>query len=121
MHQSNDLSRMGEKDARDYVLHFTTELKLQRKQLSRLAQELDKWRGRVQLAGDAGRDELKRAAEERVIDLTAEQQKLQTSIEALEAEVARLIGQLRVHRGAGAALHFAEALADQLEAAVRGE
>ena len=120
MGDAQDLSQMDEKGARGYVLHVVTELKLRRRRLDAQLMEQDRWQKRIGLAAQAGRDDLRRAAEEKLIDLTVETEKLQTDVERLQIEAADLIDQLRVHRTAGISVQFATALADQLENATRG-
>ena len=120
MGKMHDLSRMDEKDARGYVLHCVTELNMQRRRLTERTRERDRWQKRARLAAEAGRDDLKRVAEEKLIDLSVEVETLQSEVGRLENEAAALIEQLRLHRNAGVSLQFATALADQLEAAARG-
>ena len=120
MGKMHDLSRMDEKDARGYVLHCVTELNMQRRRLTERTRECDRWQKRARLAAEAGRDDLKRVAEEKLIDLSVEVETLQSEVGRLENEAAALIEQLRLHRNAGVSLQFATALADQLEAAARG-
>ena len=120
MSEMHDLSQMDEKDARGYVLRCVTELNMQRRRLAERTRERDRWQKRTRLAAEAGRDDLKRAAEEKLIDLSVEVETLQSEVGRLENEAAELIERLRLYRNAGVAVQFATALADQLEAATRG-
>ncbi len=120
MSEMHDLSQMDEKDARSYVVHCVTELNMQRRRLEERTRERDRWQKRAGLAAEAGRADLKRAAEEKLIDLSVEVETLQSEVRRLENDAAGLIQQLRLQRNAGVAVQFATALADQLEAAARG-
>ncbi|TVR34642.1 MAG: hypothetical protein EA404_02225 [Spirochaetaceae bacterium] len=120
MSEMHDLSQMDEKDARSYVVHCVTELNMQRRRLAERTRERDRWQKRARLAAEAGRDDLKRAAEEKLIDLSVEVETLQSEVRRLQNDAAELIQQLRLQRNAGVAVQFATALADQLEAAARG-
>ncbi len=115
------VSGMSEADARDYVLRCVTDVKLQRRRLQDLSDELARWRKRVNLAAEADRDDLKRAAEERAIELEVEERRRRREVEQLETDAARLLGDLRVHTQGGARVQYAAALADQLEAALEGD
>lgn len=121
MGRLDGVSGMSEEDAREYVLRCVADVKLQRRRLQDLADELKKWRTRVRLATEASRDELKRVAEEQCIELEVEERRRRREVEQLETDAAQLIRDLRLHTGGGARVQRAAALADQLEAALKGE
>jgi phage shock protein A len=84
MEQSpEDLRGMGVADAKDYIFHHITTLKLTEKKHGELNGEYEKWLSRVNLARSGGKEDLALSAQ-------GEAEKLQAERDALAAEIADL-------------------------------
>jgi phage shock protein A len=78
-----DLRGMGAADAKDYIFHYITTLKLAEKKHGELIGEHEKWLSRVNLARSGSKESLALAAQ-------AEADKLQAQLGALAGEIADL-------------------------------
>jgi phage shock protein A len=95
MEQSpEDLRGMGVADAKEYILHYITALKLAEKKHRELAGEQEKWLSRVKLAQSRGSEDLAQAAQGEADKLQAEQDALSTEIAGLKAQTQRMQDQL---------------------------
>jgi phage shock protein A len=95
MEQSpEDLRGMGVADAKEYIFHYTTTLKLTEKRHGELAGELEKWLSRVRLARSGGKEELAQAAQGQADKLQAEREALATEIADLKTQIQRMKDQL---------------------------
>jgi phage shock protein A len=95
MEQSpEDLRGMGAADAKEYIFHFITTLKLTEKKHEELAGEREKWLSRVDLARSKGAEELALAAQGEADKLQAEQDALAAEIDGLKAQIKRMGDQL---------------------------
>ncbi|MDR0597825.1 MAG: PspA/IM30 family protein [Treponema sp.] len=89
MEQSpEDLRGMGAADAKEYIFHYITTLKLTEKKYGELAGEHEKWLSRVDLARSGGKEDLARAAQ-------GEADKLRSARDALAGEIADLKAQIQ--------------------------
>ncbi|MDR2053769.1 MAG: chromosome partitioning protein [Treponema sp.] len=87
----DDLRGMNPADAKEYIFHFIATLKLTEKNRAGLEAELEKWRGRVDLARGKGAEDL--AAEAR-----RETERIQGKLDSLAAEEAALKTQIETMR-----------------------
>jgi phage shock protein A len=95
MEQSpENLSGMGVANAKEYILHYATSLKLTEKKHGELAGELEKWQSRVKLARSRGAEDLTLAAQGQVEKLQTERDALATEIAGLKAQIQRMRDQL---------------------------
>jgi phage shock protein A len=95
MEQSpEDLRGMGVADAKEYILHYITALKLAEKKRGELDEEHEKWLSRVKLARSRGAEDLAQAAQGEADKLQAEQDALATEIAGLKAQIQRMQNQL---------------------------
>jgi chromosome segregation ATPase len=84
MEQSpEDLRGMGVADAKEYIFHYITTLKLSEKKRGELTGEHEKWLSRVDLARSRGLEDL-------ALEAQAEADKLGSELDALGAEIADL-------------------------------
>jgi hypothetical protein len=84
MEQSpEDLRGMGVADAKDYIFHYITTLKLTEKRHEELLAEHEKWLSRIALARSKGSEDLVQAAR-------GEADKLQAALDGLAAEITDL-------------------------------
>jgi phage shock protein A len=89
MEQSpENLRGMGAAEAKEYIFHYITTLKLTEKAHGELIGEHEKWLSRVKLARSGGKEDLALAAQ-------AEADKLQARRDALAAEIAELKAQIQ--------------------------
>jgi phage shock protein A len=86
--EDTDLSNMSPGDAREYVLAFLTALKQTTIQKRQVEQELETWRGRIQLAQD-------RAAADLAARAAGVVSQLEAKLATLAAEEAELDGKAR--------------------------
>jgi phage shock protein A len=85
--KADDLRGMNAADAREYIFRYITTLKLTEKSRSEVKAELDKWKGRVELAQNKGAADLAEAAQK-------EAEALEAKLAVLEAEEAELRAQI---------------------------
>jgi phage shock protein A len=78
-----NLRGMGVADAKEYVFHYITTLKLAEKKSEELAGEHKKWLARIDLARSGGMEDL-------ALEAQGEADRLQSEREALGAEIADL-------------------------------
>jgi phage shock protein A len=83
-----DLSGMGAAEAKEYIFHHITTLKLTEKRQGELALEREKWLSRINLARSRGAEDLALAAQ-------GEADTIQTELSAAETEIADLKAQIR--------------------------
>jgi phage shock protein A len=84
MEQSpEDLRGLGVADAKDYIFHYITTLKLTEKRQEELFDEHEKWLSRITLARSKGSEDLAQAAQ-------GEADKLQAALDGLAAEIVDL-------------------------------
>jgi phage shock protein A len=83
-----DLSGMGAVEAKEYIFHHITTLKLTEKKQGELVQEHEKWLSRVNLARSRGTEELALAAQ-------GEADTIRTELSAVETEIADLKARIR--------------------------
>ncbi|MFP3042917.1 chromosome partitioning protein [Treponema primitia] len=84
---SEDLSGMGAADAKEYIFHYITTLKLTEKKHAELKGEHEKWLSRLSLAQSRGAEDLILAAQ-------TEADKAQEELSAIEAEITDLRSQI---------------------------
>ncbi|MDR2738942.1 MAG: DUF4349 domain-containing protein [Treponema sp.] len=84
----DDLSGMGAADAKEYIFHYITTLKLTEKRQVELVREREKWLSRVNLSRSRGMEDMARAAQ-------GEADAIQTELSAVETEIANLKAQIR--------------------------
>jgi phage shock protein A len=95
MEQSpEDLRGMGAADAKEYIFHYITTLKLTEKKREELAGEHEKWLSRVDLARSRGAEDLALSAQGEADKLQAEQAALAAEIADLKAQIRRMQDQL---------------------------
>ncbi|WP_232616713.1 chromosome partitioning protein [Treponema primitia] len=85
---SEDLSGMGAADAKEYIFHYITTLKLTEKKHEELSREHEKWLSRLSLAQSRGVEDLILAAQ-------IEADKAQEELSAIETEITDLKTQIR--------------------------
>ncbi|AEF86829.1 hypothetical protein TREPR_3376 [Treponema primitia ZAS-2] len=85
---ADDLRGMGAVDAKEYIFHYITTLKLTEKKREECSTEYEKWAARVSLAQSRGAQDLAPQAQ-------AEADKMQAQRDALDAEIAGLKGQIQ--------------------------
>jgi phage shock protein A len=83
-----NLRGMGVADAKEYIFHFTTALKLAEKKHEELSGEHEKWLSRVDLAQSGGKEDLALSAQ-------GEADKLRSARDALAAEITDLKVRIR--------------------------
>jgi phage shock protein A len=83
-----DLSGMGAADAKEYIFHHITTLKLTEKRQGELVRAHEKWLSRVNLARSGGTEDLALAAQK-------EADAIQTELSAVETEITNLRAQIR--------------------------
>jgi phage shock protein A len=83
-----DLRGMNPAEAKEYIFHYITALKLSEKKRDELAGDRQKWLDRVGLARSRDAEDLARAAQ-------GEADKLRTEMEALDGEIAELKAVIR--------------------------
>jgi phage shock protein A len=89
-----DLSGMGAADAKEYIFHYITTLKLTEKKLGELNGEYEKWLSRINLAKSKGAEDLAVAAQGEADKIRAERDAIETEITALQAQIQRMRDQL---------------------------
>jgi phage shock protein A len=95
MEQSpEDLRGMGVANAKEYILHYITALKLAEKKSGELDGEHEKWLSRIKLARSRGAEDLARTAQGEADKLQAEQDSLVAEIDGLKAQIQRMKDQL---------------------------
>jgi phage shock protein A len=95
MEQSpEDLRGMGVADAKEYILHYITTLKLTEKKHGELAGEQEKWLSRVNLARSRGAEDLAQTAQGEADKLQAERDSLAAEIAGLKTQIQRMRDQL---------------------------
>jgi phage shock protein A len=95
MEQSpEDLRGMGVADAKEYILHYITTLKLTEKKHGELAGEHEKWLSRVNLARSKGAEDLALTAQGEADKLQAERDALAAEIAGLKVQINRMRDQL---------------------------
>ena len=95
MEQSpEDLRGMGAADAKEYIFHYITALKLTEKRHGELAGEYAKWLSRVNLARSKGKEDLALAAQGEADKLRLARDALAGEIEDLKAQIRRMRDQL---------------------------
>jgi phage shock protein A len=87
-HPPEDLRGMGVAEAKEYILHYITTLKLTEKKHGEKAGEHEKWLSRVRLARSRGMADL-------ALEAQAEADKLQSERDTLAAEMAEFKAQIR--------------------------
>jgi phage shock protein A len=100
-----DLSGMGAAEAKEYIFHHITTLKLTEKRQDELAREREKWLSRVNLARSRGTEDLALAAQREADDI-------QAKLSGVEAEIADLKAQIRRMRDQVAGLAARERSVD---------
>jgi phage shock protein A len=89
MEQSpENLSGMSAGEAKEYIFHYLTTLRLSEKKHGELHGEHEKWLDRVRLARDRGKEDLALAAQ-------GEADKLRPELDALAAEITDLKARIR--------------------------
>jgi phage shock protein A len=95
MEQSpEDLRGMGVADAKEYIFHYITTLKLCEKRHGELVEEHKKWLSRVDLARSGGKEELALSAQDKADKLQQERDTLAGEIADLKAQIRRMRDQL---------------------------
>ena len=89
-----DLSGMGAADAKEYIFHYITTLKLTEKKHRELNGEYEKWLARLNLATSRGAEDLAAAAQGEAASIRAERDAIEAEIAALKAQIQRMRGQL---------------------------
>jgi phage shock protein A len=89
-----DLSGMGAADAKEYIFHYITTLKLTEKKHGELNGEYEKWIARVNLAKSRGAEDLAVAAQGEADKIQVERDAIEAEIAALKAQIQRMRGQL---------------------------
>jgi phage shock protein A len=87
-HSPEDLRGMGLADAKEYLFHYITALKLDEKRLGELAGEQEKWLSRLARARSGGKEDLALIAQ-------GEADRLGAARDALAAEIADLKARIR--------------------------
>jgi phage shock protein A len=97
--ENSDLSGMDTATAKEYILHHITTLKLTKKRLDELEQELSKWNLRIKFAHSKGENGLVLEAEKeadkirsRQIELSGEVEKLQILIQGMLRQLPDITG-----------------------------
>lgn len=116
-----DIDFLDFNSAREYVLAFITTLKSTQKERAISEEEMGLWEKRVRLAENRGEPVLKKAAEERVTELKAEQARLREEETALKSKVDVLKEKLKAIRIRSSLSVDADALLAQLQMAVGEE
>jgi phage shock protein A len=89
-----DLSGMGAADAKEYIFHYITTLKLTEKRQGDLAREREQWLFRVNLARSKGTEDLALAARREADTIQAELSAVETEITDLKAQIRRMRDQV---------------------------
>ncbi|GHV74403.1 hypothetical protein AGMMS49940_17050 [Spirochaetia bacterium] len=89
-----DLSGMGAADAKEYIFHYITTLKLTEKKYGTLKGEHEKWLARLNLAASRGAEDLAAAARGEADRIRAERDAIEAEIATLKAQIQRMRGQL---------------------------
>lgn len=92
--RTDDLTGMDAAEAKEYIYHHITTLKLTEKKLGEVEGELQKWQGRVELARSRGEEALALEAEKEVHQVEAKRDALAGEIQELTGEITRLRRQL---------------------------
>jgi phage shock protein A len=87
----DDLTGMTAAEAKEYVFHYISALKLTEKKLGELDRDLEKWKARIELARSKGTEALSLEAGKNVERIRAER-------ETLAAEIAELRNQIEYTR-----------------------
>jgi phage shock protein A len=82
-----DLAGMKPSDAREYIAHFITTLKLTDKKREEIEAEIAKWRNRVELARSKGVSDLASEAEKQVEVLEAQKRELLAESAELKRQI----------------------------------
>jgi phage shock protein A len=95
MEQSpEDLNGMGAADAKEYIFHHITTLKLTEKKHEELKGEHEKWLARRTLAKSRGAEDLAIAAQGEADKIRAEREAIEAEIADLKARIQRMRDQL---------------------------
>jgi phage shock protein A len=95
MEQSlEDLRSMGIADAKEYIFHYITTLKLSEKKHSELISEHEKWLSRVDLARSRGLEDLALEAQDEADKLRSELDAIGSEIAEIKARIQRMRNQL---------------------------
>jgi phage shock protein A len=89
-----DLSGMGAADAKEYIFHYITTLKLTEKKYGELIQEHEKWLTRVALARSKGAEDLALAAQGEADKVGLERDAIAAEIADLKNKIQRMRDQL---------------------------
>ena len=91
-------------DTKEYILGLIATLKLTEKEISALADEAAKWKGRVDLARSLGKNDLLAEAEKeaerintKLAGLREEEQTLKQNIDSMRQQLPRLLPSLAAH------------------------
>jgi phage shock protein A len=87
-------SGMGAADAKEYIFHCMTTLKLTEKKHGELNGEYEKWLARLALATSRGAEDLAAAAQGEANKIRAERDAIEAEIAQLKAQIQRMRGQL---------------------------
>jgi chromosome segregation ATPase len=90
----DDLTGMDVAGAKEYIIHYSTALKLTEKKGEALDQELAKWNARIALARSKGAADLANAAEQEAEKIKVQQAALSAEIAELKAQIERMRKQL---------------------------
>ncbi|MDR3131308.1 MAG: chromosome partitioning protein [Treponema sp.] len=86
----DDLAGMSEAEAKEYIFHHITALKLAEKARESSAAELDKWEKRAELARGLGKPDLAGEAEKEAARIKAKIDGLSAEIDGLKAVISSL-------------------------------
>lgn len=92
--QAANLLGMNAQEAKEYIFHYITTLKLTEKQHQALEGKLAQWEKRVDLARSRGFEDLARGAEEEAERVKERQRVLSLEMAALESQIEQLRRQI---------------------------
>jgi phage shock protein A len=89
-----DLGGMNAADAREYILHHITALKLTEKNIRELDEDLARWNSRIDAARSRGREDLAAEAEQAAGDIRGRQARLAEEAAGLGRQIEEMRKQL---------------------------
>jgi phage shock protein A len=92
--KNSDLSGMDTAQAKEYILHYVTTLKLTQKKLDEVEQDLSKWNLRIKLAHSKGESGLVLEAERETDKIKARKTELSGEVKELQILIEKMLRQL---------------------------